>query len=225
MNVRSSAVLLFALTALVHAQRAVPPALLDPALRRLPTGSIRPTGWLLDELTLQAKGISGQLPYFWRYFNASVWVNESTTKNQEPHQFVPYYINGLVPLSYQVDDANIRAVRDRYLEHILAAAEKKNVTADGGRWLGRDIPRGENPTARQPEACNYWSMYPAVLGFEQYAEAVKDSNPAEYARVIKALVLHHRQFYAQLRDADPPLNISRWGALRYEVRDPLTTVR
>ena len=50
-------------------------ALLAPALRRLGVGSIRPAGWLKDELTLQAQGISGQLPYFWHYLNSTEWLD------------------------------------------------------------------------------------------------------------------------------------------------------
>ena len=50
-----------------------PPPLLK-ALYRLPTGATKPAGWLRDELTLQAKGISGQLPYFWHYLNWTTWM-------------------------------------------------------------------------------------------------------------------------------------------------------
>ena len=193
-------------------------ALLDPALRRLPTGSSKPRGWFLDELALQAKGTSGQLPYFWNYFNKSAWVNPPGTKGgSKPEQFVPYYLNGLVPLSYQVDepDANLAGIRDRYVQFILAAAEAKPLSADGGRWLGDDVARGDQGDAKNAEG--YWSKYPAVLALEQYAEATQlAGNSSERDRVLAALVLHHRQFYAQLRDGDPPLNVSRWGGLRYE---------
>jgi len=40
-----------------------------PTLLRLDTGATRPLGWLLRELTLQAEGLSGALPYFWGYLN------------------------------------------------------------------------------------------------------------------------------------------------------------
>ena len=33
------------------------------------------SSWLKDELTLQAQGISGQLPYFWHYLNSTEWLD------------------------------------------------------------------------------------------------------------------------------------------------------
>ena len=34
--------------------------------------------------------------------------------------------------------------------------------------------------------------------------------------MLQALVQHHRAFYNQLSDQDPPMNASRWGFARYE---------
>ncbi|HZK72890.1 MAG TPA: hypothetical protein VFD88_02670, partial [Clostridia bacterium] len=36
-----------------------------PAFAELPLGAIRPTGWLLDQLRLQAAGQTGQLEDIW----------------------------------------------------------------------------------------------------------------------------------------------------------------
>ena len=68
---------------------AAPPAvkkLRASALQRLPTGKVQPAGWLKDELTLQARGISGYLPYFWHFINASDWAGGRGSGN--PHQYV-----------------------------------------------------------------------------------------------------------------------------------------
>ncbi len=51
--------------------------LLSPVLRRLNVGCVQPAGWLKDELTLQAQGISGQLPYFWHYLNSTEWLDQA----------------------------------------------------------------------------------------------------------------------------------------------------
>ena len=142
-----------------------------PALQRLSVGATKPTGWLFDELTLQGKGLSGGLPSFWHYFNKSSWVNTGSGSTQ-PQQFIPYYLNGLVPLSYQINDTNIAAIRDRYLQYILNEHEAKPLQ-NGGRWLGPDVPRGGgSETAR-----DYWGKYLAITAFYQYAEAVQMADP------------------------------------------------
>lgn len=86
----------------------VPPAalerrkLLPPQLLRLPFGVTLAQGWLMRELTLQAKGITGQLPYFWHFVNNSGWMGGSGSGGAAGEQYVPYYLNGLIPLSFQV---------------------------------------------------------------------------------------------------------------------------
>ena len=59
------------------------------ALTRLRTGATLPAGWLKDELTLQARGLSGQLPWFWGYINGSAWTGGH---GSHPAQFMGYYL-------------------------------------------------------------------------------------------------------------------------------------
>ena len=62
---RTSATWVVLASALIGIGVGVVEQLRPPALRRLVVGATRPKGWLMDEMTLQAKGITGQLPYFW----------------------------------------------------------------------------------------------------------------------------------------------------------------
>ena len=100
-----------------HPHSSPAPSLRAPSLLRLPTGATKPTGWLKDELTLQARGLSGQLPSFWVYFVNSSWLGKH---GRDPEQFIPYYMQGAVPLSYQLDDPNLNKIRDGYIDYILA---------------------------------------------------------------------------------------------------------
>jgi len=115
-----------------------------------------------------------------------------------------YYLNGLVPLSYQLDDTNLVRIRERHVTHILDAQ------AQDGTWLGPSIPAHSAPGSNSP-AHNYWSKHFAIVSIQSYYEA----SPANAdKRTLVALVEHHWQFNKQLMAKAPPLNESRWGVDR-----------
>eukprot|EP00854_Cymbomonas_tetramitiformis_P005083 gene5083-6187_t len=159
----------------------------------------------IEELLLQAKGLSGDLPWFWPYFNNSVWVGGNATNNATNNvfQYIPYYLKGLVPLSYLVDDENLNSVRDKYCKYILMKA--KNMSYSEG-WLGPPVHSGEPYAAEE-----YWSAYLAVEAFESLAEA----DSTQYEEIVTALIQHHSTFYRHLKEGRPPLAKGRWAFGRY----------
>lgn len=169
----------------------------QPILTRLQLGTSKPLGWLRDELLLQARGLTGQLPYFWHYFNNSFWLGP---KGSQPEQFIPYYLNGLVPLSYLINDTNLNDIRHRYLTYILSQQDKNK------GWLGPALDQNTTTDAK-----NYWSKYLAVEAFEAYADAESDMR----SRVINALVRHHQAFYDHVTAQNPAFFIGRWSFARY----------
>ena len=60
------------------------------------------TGWLKRQLELQAEGLSGHLPRFWADVMNSSWVGG--TADFGLHERAPYWLNGFVPLAYQLQD-------------------------------------------------------------------------------------------------------------------------
>eukprot|EP01052_Picozoa_sp_SAG31_P024999 SAG31_NODE_2164_length_6283_cov_2.762451_6_plen_467_part_00 len=133
-----------------------------PALKRLNTGMTKPCGWLRDELQLQAKGISSQLPRFWPFLNASSWV--STSAGFSPAQYIPYYLNGLVPLSFQLDEPALTALRTAYVDYILSHQHRSG-------WLGHEVPRNATAPSAVPGGANeYWPKYLALSALESHAE-------------------------------------------------------
>eukprot|EP00629_Pelagomonadales_sp_RCC1024_P018940 CAMPEP_0119264996 /NCGR_PEP_ID=MMETSP1329-20130426/3923_1 /TAXON_ID=114041 /ORGANISM="Genus nov. species nov., Strain RCC1024" /LENGTH=135 /DNA_ID=CAMNT_0007264791 /DNA_START=365 /DNA_END=768 /DNA_ORIENTATION=- len=127
---------------LAAAAAAAAAPLLPKAIQPLAPGATRGAGWLSAQLELQAAGLTGVLPDFWSYLTESAWLGGPGFA--PPNQFVPYYLNGLVPLSFQVADPSLAATRESMIDYILAQ------NASG--WLG--------PEVVDPE--DYFSKYPAV---------------------------------------------------------------
>src|SRR5262249_34875388 len=75
------------------------------AFEPLPMGSIKPAGWLKDVLRLQADGLSGHLDEFWPDIKDSAWFGG----NAEGWERVPYWLDGLVPLAYVLNDPMLEA--------------------------------------------------------------------------------------------------------------------
>lgn len=64
----------------------------------LPLGQIRPAGWLLRQLRIQADGLSGHLDEFWPDVGPnSGWLGGTG----ESWERGPYFVDGLLPLAKQ----------------------------------------------------------------------------------------------------------------------------
>src|SRR5580698_6862041 len=82
----------------------------------LPLTSIRPSGWLKEQLRIQANGLSGHLDETWNDVGPnSGWLGGTG----ESWERGPYYLDGLVPLAYLLDDAALKAKAQRYIDWTL----------------------------------------------------------------------------------------------------------
>jgi len=82
----------------------------------LPWGSIRPGGWLKGQLQIQANGLSGHLDETWADVGPdSGWLGGTG----ESWERGPYFLDGLVPLAYLLDDARLKAKAQRYVDWTL----------------------------------------------------------------------------------------------------------
>ena len=82
----------------------------------LPLGSIRPAGWLKDQLRIQANGLSGHLDETWADVGPnSGWLGGTG----ESWERGPYFLDGLVPLAYLLDDPRLKAKAQRYIDWTL----------------------------------------------------------------------------------------------------------
>ena len=98
------------------AQAAPPEPFRAGAFQEVPLGDIRPAGWLQRQLVVQANGLSGHLEEFWPDLGPnSAWLGGSG----EGWERGPYYLDGLLPLAYLLDDAALKARAQKWVDWIL----------------------------------------------------------------------------------------------------------
>jgi len=127
--------------------------LLPNAYIRLPLGEVKPAGWLKSQLEAQAAGLTGNLDDFWPDLVESAWRGGEG----EAWESAPYYLDGLVPLAYLLEDENLIAKSNIWIDKIIASS------SDSG-WYG--------PSKNKDR----WPLAVANKVLMQYYEATGDTN-------------------------------------------------
>lgn len=111
-------------------------AVVPLAFEPLDLGSIKPQGWLSDQLVLQANGLGGHLMDFWKYVHDSAWIG-GDTEYSVLHEAFPYWLNAIVPLAYGVNDSRLIWQVRNATDYVLAHQQ-----SDG--WLGYETGTNRN---------------------------------------------------------------------------------
>lgn len=127
------------------------------ALQPLPLGQIKPAGWLHAQLRTQAAGLGGHLDEFWPDIKDSAWIGGKA----EGWERVPYWLDGVVPLAYLLEDRTLQAKIKPFIDSILNRQH-----ADG--WLG---PVGDSGGHKPYDV---WPLFPLFKALIQYQEATGD---------------------------------------------------
>ncbi|MGB7844930.1 MAG: beta-L-arabinofuranosidase domain-containing protein [Candidatus Acidiferrum sp.] len=82
----------------------------------LPLTAIRPKGWLLDQLRIQARGLTGHLDEFWPDVGPqSGWLGG----DGESWERGPYFLDGLLPLAHHLGDRTLLAKANKWVDWTL----------------------------------------------------------------------------------------------------------
>jgi uncharacterized protein len=128
----------------------------------LPLGSVKPLGWLKRQLQLQADGLSGHLDEFWPDLGPhSGWLGGTG----ESWERGPYFLDGLVPLAYLLEDPKLIEKARKWLNWTL-----EHQRTDGA--IGPDKRKGSFQQAWQAE--DWWPNMVMLKALSQYQEATND---------------------------------------------------
>jgi uncharacterized protein len=154
------------------------------AFYMLPLGSIRPGGWLKGQLQIQANGLSGHLDETWADVGPnSGWLGGTG----ESWERGPYFLDGLVPLAWLLDDARLKAKAQKYIDWTL-----EHQAANG--MIG--------PASND----DWWPRIVMLKVLTQYQELTGD------ARVIPLMEKYFRHQLAAL----PNRPLRDWGKFRWQ---------
>ncbi len=146
-------------------------------LQPLALGEIRPTGWLNQQLRIQADGLTGHLDEFWPDVARSRWIGGDA----EGWERGPYWLDGVVPLAYLLDDEALKAKARHWIDSILARQQE-----DG--WLGPVLD------AEYSYEYDPWPRFVVLKAFTQYYEATADE------RIIPAMQRFLRKLASLLEE-------------------------
>jgi hypothetical protein len=150
----------------------------------LPLGSIQPRGWLKEQLRTQANGLSGHLDETWADVGRnSGWLGGTG----ESWERGPYYLDGLIPLAYMLDDELLKVKARRFVDWVL-----ENQASNG--MIG---PRSND---------DWWPRIVILKALTQYEELTDDK------RVIPVMEKYFRYQLGQL----PTRPLRDWGKFRWQ---------
>jgi len=157
----------------------------EPLMRnayiKLPLGTVKPSGWLKSQLENQAAGLTGNLGDFWPDLVNSSWRGG----NGEAWERGPYYLDGLVPLAYTLEDTGLIKKVKTWIKPILSSS------SDTG-WYGPAKNRDR------------WPLAVANKVLMQYYEATGDK------RAIDVLT----KYFRYLHTSKPDWPDKEWRGVR-----------
>lgn len=145
----------------------------SPIFRPLSINEIKPEGWLLNQLKIQASGLSGNLDKFWPDIKDSQWIGGTT----EGWERLPYWLDGFIPLAWLLNDADMQERSRRYINYII-----EHQDADG--WI---CPVSKSDRSKY----DIWALFLILKVLVVYYDATGDERiEGVVSKALQALDRH-----------------------------------
>lgn len=130
----------------------------------LPLGSIKPAGWIRNQLLIQANGLTGHLEEHW----ADVGPNNGWIGGEgESWERGPYYLDGLLPLAYLLEDEVLIKKANRWVEWTLSSQRENGLFGpERIKTVNSDVDKNQD----------WWHYMIMLKVLMQYEEATGDER-------------------------------------------------
>jgi len=172
--------------------------LMESPYLELPLGSIKAQGWLLEQLQRQKTGMTGHLDEIYPQVVGArnAWLGG----DGDAWERGPYWIDGLLPLAYILDDGELKAKAQVWVEAILGSQKE-----DG--YFGPDTDRPREPGLQRSNSHDWWPKMVSLKIIKQYYMATGDE------RVIPFFTNYFR-YQLKMLPQYPLDHWTYWGAQR-----------
>jgi len=176
------------------------PLLVQPYIA-LPLGAIKPKGMLQTMLEIQRDGLTGRLDKVYALVCGpnNGWLGG----NGDGWERGPYWIDGLVPLAYQLDDPDLKAKAQQWIEWSIQNQRKDGYFGPKPLPEGHAVIKGTQQDNRE----DWWPKMVMLKVLQQYYSATEDK------RVI-TLMTNYFKFMLKELPSKPLDNWTYWGAQR-----------
>ncbi|NQD72674.1 hypothetical protein HP439_18275 [Sphingobacterium shayense] len=167
----------------------------------LPLGAIKAKGWLQEMLISQKNGATGQLDKLYPLVmgERNGWLGGDGDQWERG----PYWVDGLLPLAYQLDDEKLKKKAQQWVDWAINSQRE-----DGYFGPAKDYEYEEG--IQRDNAHDWWPKMVMLKILQQYYAATQDNRVVDlfskyFAYQLKTLEekpLGHWTFWAEYRSAD-----------------------
>ena len=179
-------------------------------LIKLPIGSIKPEGWLLEYFNRQKKGLTGNLGEIsaWLDKKDNAWLSKDG-KGKWGWEEVPYWLKGYANIGYITEDKEIIDEAKIWIEAALDSQRENGFFGPNFAWESyiADEDRTNELETTKRKAIDFWPNMIMLYCLQSYYEYSKDY------RVIE-LMTKYFKFQFDIEEKDLLSNDHYWARIR-----------
>ncbi len=179
-------------------------------LIKLPIGSIKPEGWLLEYFNRQKNGLTGNLGKIsaWLDKKDNAWLSKDG-KGKWGWEEVPYWLKGYANIGYITEDKEIIDEAKIWIEAALDSQRENGFFGPNFAWESyiADEDRNNELETKKRKAIDFWPNMIMLYCLQSYYEYSKDN------RVIE-LMTKYFKFQFDIEEKDLLSNDHYWARIR-----------